>query len=94
MAKLTRRGFIKKTSVGAATLGALVAVPRLAEVEAAPQPHAAGGPTAGHHEPLLAHVRNRASGEIAPGTGDSPLGNAGGFHFEALPSQMGRGGGP
>jgi len=65
MAKLTRRGFIKKTSAGAATLGALVAVPRLAEVEAAPQPHAAGGPTAGHHEPLLAHVRNRASGEIA-----------------------------
>jgi hypothetical protein len=65
MAKLTRRGFIRKTSVGAATLGALVAVPRLAEVEAAPQPHAAGGPTAGHHESLLAHVRNRASGEIA-----------------------------
>ena len=65
MAKLTRRGFIRKTSVGAATLGALVAVPRLAEVDAAPQPHAAGGPTAGHHEPLLAHVRNRASGEIA-----------------------------
>ena len=65
MAKLTRRGFIKKTSVGAATLGALVAVPRLAEVDAAPQPHAAGGPTAGHHEPLLAHVRNRATGEIA-----------------------------
>jgi hypothetical protein len=65
MAKLTRRGFIRKTSVGAATLGALVAVPRLAEVDAAPQPHAAGGPTAGHHEPLLAHVRNRATGEIA-----------------------------
>ena len=65
MAKLTRRGFIRKTSVGAATLGALVAVPRLAEVEAAPQPHAAGGPRAGQHEPLLAHVRNRASGEIA-----------------------------
>jgi hypothetical protein len=65
MAKLTRRGFIRKTSVGAATLGALVAVPRLAEVDAAPQPHAAGGPTAGHHEPLLAHVRNHASGEIA-----------------------------
>jgi hypothetical protein len=65
MAKLTRRGFIKKTSVGAATLGALVAVPGLAEVEAAPQAHAAGGPTAGHYEPLLAHVRNRATGEIA-----------------------------
>src|SRR5438105_3474272 len=44
MAKLTRRGFIKKSSVGAATLGALVAVPRLAEGEAAAQPHAAGGP--------------------------------------------------
>ena len=60
MAKLTRRGFIKKTSIGAATLGALGAVPGLAEVEAAPQPHAAG-----QHEPLLAHVRNRATGEIA-----------------------------
>jgi len=60
MAKLTRRGFVKKSSVGAATLGALVAVPRLAEVEAAPQAHVAG-----HHEPLLAHVRDRATGEIA-----------------------------
>jgi hypothetical protein len=60
MAKLTRRGFVKKSSVGAATLGALVAVPRLAEVEAAPQPHVTG-----QHEPLLAHVRNRATGEIA-----------------------------
>ena len=65
MAKLTRHGFIKKTSVGAATLGALVAVPGLAEVEAAPPPHAAGGLAPGHHEPLLAHVRNRATGEIA-----------------------------
>ena len=64
MAKLTRRGFIKKTSVGAATLGALVAVPGLAEVDATPEAHAAGRP-AGPHEPLLAHVRNRASGEIA-----------------------------
>jgi hypothetical protein len=65
MTKLTRHGFIKKTSVGAATLGALVAVPGLAEVDAAPQPHAAGGPASGQHEPLLAHVRNRATGEIA-----------------------------
>jgi len=40
-------------------------MPGLAEVEAAPQPHAAGRPAAGHHEPLLAHVRNRATGEIA-----------------------------
>ena len=65
MAKLTRRGFIKKTSVGAATLGTLVAVPGLAEVEAAAPPHAAGRPAAGQHEPLLAHVRNRTTGEIA-----------------------------
>ena len=65
MAKLTRRGFIKKTSAGAATLGALVAVPGLAEVETAPEAHAAGRPAAGQHEPLIAHVRNRATGEIA-----------------------------
>jgi hypothetical protein len=65
MAKLTRRGFIKKTSVGAATFGALVTVPGLAEVDAASRPHAARGLAAEHHAPLLAHVRNRATGEIA-----------------------------
>ena len=41
-----------------------MAVPRLAEVEAAPQARAAGPSAAGQHEPLLAHVRDRASGEI------------------------------
>jgi len=65
MAKLTRRGFIKQTSVGAASLGVLAAVPSVALA------------SHGHHgaemaltkaelaEPMVAHVRNAATGEIA-----------------------------
>lgn len=61
MAKLTRRDVIKKTSAGAAALGALAVVPGLTTAQAATPEHAT---TAGH-EPLIAYVRDRARGEVA-----------------------------
>lgn len=64
MAKLTRSGFIKKTSAGAATIGALAAAPSLTAAHAASEALAPDH-TAALREPMLAHVRNAASGEIA-----------------------------
>ncbi len=62
MADLTRGGFIKKTSAGAATLGALAVAPGLVTAaQAAPEAHAASASS----ESLVAHVRNVATGEIA-----------------------------
>jgi len=65
MAKLTRRGFIGRTSAGAVALGALAAPGLVAAAQAA-------GPVGTHtpaqagelHEPLMAHVRNVAIGEV------------------------------
>ena len=65
MAEVTRRGFIKKTSVGAAALGTLAVVPGMTAAHAAAG-HPASGLTAEElREPLVAHVRNVATGEIA-----------------------------
>lgn len=65
MAKLTRRGFIKRTSIGAATIGALAAAPGLAVAHASPRTRMTDLSTAELHGPLVAHVRNVSSGEIA-----------------------------
>jgi len=65
MAKLTRRGFIKQTSAGAATIGALAAAPGLALAHTSPRTRVTDLSTAELHEPLVAHVRNVALGEIA-----------------------------
>ena len=65
MAKLTRSGFIKKTSAGAATIGALAAAPSLTAAHAASEALAPDHTSAALREPMLAHVRNAASGEIA-----------------------------
>jgi hypothetical protein len=65
MAKLTRRGFIRRTSIGAATIGALAAAPGLAAAQASPRARISDLSTAELHEPLVAHVRNAALGEIA-----------------------------
>lgn len=65
MAKLTRQGFIKQASLGAAAIGALAVTPGLALAEPA-SPHASPDPAAGDlHGPLVAHVRDRARGEVA-----------------------------
>lgn len=65
MSKLTRKGFLGKTSLGAAAIGAMVSVPGLAhvtEADASPEfklrPEDLQGP-------LVAHVRNFKTGEIA-----------------------------
>jgi len=64
MAEVTRRGFIKKTSVGAVALGTMTAAHAAAG-------HPATDLTAAElREPLVAHVRNVASGEIAVMVGE------------------------
>ena len=66
MAKLTRRGFFKHTSVSVATLGMLAAVSPLAAVpEAAPEVPTAELTAASFAEPLVAHVSDLASGEVS-----------------------------
>ena len=65
MAKLTRRGFFRHTSVSVATLGMLAAVPSLEAVAEAPEVPAVELPTAGLAEPLVAHVSNLATGEVS-----------------------------
>jgi hypothetical protein len=72
MAKLTRRGFLEKTSVGAAAVGALITVPGLTKVpnaKAAPAPTSSDAvidlSAAERSGLLVAHVRNLKTGEIA-----------------------------
>ncbi len=65
MAKLTRRGFITRTSAGMATIGALATVPGLAGAQAAPAAQEQDHTAAAQQEPLVAHVRNSVTGEIA-----------------------------
>jgi len=65
MTKLTRQALLKQASVGAATVGALVAMPGLASAHAAPAVRATGRSRPTQHEPLAAYVRDRATGEIA-----------------------------
>ena len=64
MANLSRKGFIGKASVGALTVGALVAVPGY-EIGSAAAHASAEDTTAAHTGPLLAHLRNAKTGEIA-----------------------------
>ena len=67
MTKLTRRSFLKQTSVSAATLGLLPAIPALAAI---PQPEAAAaemsatsaGPTS--IGPMIVHVSDASRGEV------------------------------
>lgn len=65
MAKLTRRGLLKHTSLGAAAAGALLAVPALTSAQTASvAPPAAARTLPVLTEPLAAYVRDAASGEI------------------------------
>jgi hypothetical protein len=63
--KLTRRGLIKQTSVGAATIGALMTVPGMAAAHAAPMVRGTGRSSGTLQGPLVAHVRDASTGEIA-----------------------------
>lgn len=63
MSKVTRRGFIKQTSTGLLSVGALTVVPG-----AAIGPHLfkpAAIPASSAEGPLVAHVSDAKSGEIA-----------------------------
>ena len=65
MKELTRRRFLTRSSVGVAFAGALAVVPFMATAmkqPGSPPRLAAGTATAG---PLVAHVRDFATGEIA-----------------------------
>ena len=65
MTDLNRRSFLKQTSVGAATLGLLSSVPVLAVISESPQdtiPEVAHTTVNG---PLIAHVSDVATGEVA-----------------------------
>lgn len=73
MAEVTRRGFIKKTSAGAAALGAMAAVPGLTVAHAAAGVQGSGLTAAELREPLVAHVRNVATGEIAVLVGEREI---------------------
>lgn len=64
MEDLTRRSFLRHTSVGAATLGLLPGLPALAAVHVSPETAVTKGsvPVTG---PIIAHVSDIANGEIA-----------------------------
>jgi hypothetical protein len=65
MAKLTRRGLLKQTTVSAATLGAMAAGPNLTmflDSPEDPMTEISPGAIAG---PLVAHIRDAGTGEIS-----------------------------
>jgi hypothetical protein len=64
MNDLSRRRFLTHTSIGIAFAGALAVVPGVATALKLPAP-STGGAQAMSSEPLVAHVRDLASGEIA-----------------------------
>ena len=65
MTDLNRRLFIKQTSVGAATLGLLSSLPALAAISDSPQATKPEVPAAAFSGPMIAHVSNIATGEVA-----------------------------
>lgn len=68
MARITRRGFLKKTSTGAVAIGALGALPGVAlgsGLVQAPAAHAAETTETAADAPFVVYVRNPAAGEIA-----------------------------
>ncbi len=65
MAKLTRRGFFRQTTMSAATLGAMASVPGLTMFLDSPDDpvtEISPGAIAG---PLVAHIRDAGTGEIS-----------------------------
>jgi hypothetical protein len=61
--KLTRRSFLKQTSVSAATLGLLPAIPALAAIPHSPEA-AAPEMSATSTGPMVVHVSDIARGEV------------------------------
>ena len=67
MAKVSRRGFIMKTSMGVATMGLFAAAPTLAAEPAATDAALTelSSSASAISGPLIAHVSNLATGEIS-----------------------------
>lgn len=65
MAKLTRRGFLTRTTAGAAALGALAGGFGARAAENRPHELAAAASPATLSEPVVVYVRNAAQGEVA-----------------------------
>lgn len=65
MSKLTRRGFLGKSTAGAATLGALLAMPGLADARETSAPPALKLTRQELEGPIVLHVRNLSSAEVA-----------------------------
>lgn len=65
MTQVTRRGFLIKTTAGAATIGALVAAPGLADAQITPAASEREIAEAERSGLMVAHIRNVARGEIA-----------------------------
>ena len=65
MTKLTRSGFLKKTSAGAVAIGAIAAVPGAALAGATGRPAEASAATVAGDEPFVVYVRNPAAGEMS-----------------------------
>src|SRR5579864_4338981 len=64
MAKLTRKGFLKKTSAGAVAVGALSAVPGVAVAATRHETPVTRGLDAAATEPFVVYVRNPSAGEM------------------------------
>ena len=64
MTDLNRRSFLKQTSLGAATLGLLSSLPALAAIPDS-QARKPEVPAASFSGPMIAHVSDAATGEVA-----------------------------
>ncbi|MDQ2906931.1 MAG: twin-arginine translocation signal domain-containing protein [Chloroflexota bacterium] len=77
MTKLTRRGFIGKTSIGVATVGVvggvLMGAPHLAVHAASPDTSTTDLPAVSSSEPMALYVRDFATGEVGLMVGEREI---------------------
>jgi hypothetical protein len=87
MSKLSRRGFLGKTSAGAATVGALMVMPGLAEAASGPPRPTNLGLTKSELEgPVMVQVRNLTTGELAILVGEREIV----FHDREFVTRLGK----
>lgn len=65
MTDLNRRSFLKQTSVSVATVGLLSSLPAFAVISESPHGSKPEAPATGFAEPMIAHVSDAATGEVA-----------------------------
>jgi hypothetical protein len=65
MAKLTRRGFFRETTVSAATVGAMASIPGLTMFLDSPEDPVTEISPGAFVGPLVAHIRDAGTGEIS-----------------------------